>query len=144
MEDLEIPWYKVLPYRYSPAPPWKLPAVDHCQINFSSKKDHSEVKIRGEFLEHLEEHEGSMFVFTDGSKSDAGIGFGVVSKDFKKYVALPRCTSTFTAELYAILTALKQIVLLDNEKFVIFIDSQSALKALNVFNPFNPLVNEIL
>ena len=48
-----------------------------------------------------------MFVFTDGSKSDVGVGFGVVFKDFKKYGALPRCTSIFTAELYAILMALK-------------------------------------
>ena len=36
------------------------------------------MEIREEFLEHLEEHEDSSFVFTDGSKSNAGIGFGVV------------------------------------------------------------------
>ena len=121
---------------YSPVPPWKLPSVDHCQINLSSNKDHSEVEIREEFLEHLEEHEGSMFVFTDGSKSDAGIGFGFFFFFFfKKYGALPRCTSIFTTELYAILISLKQIVSLDNEKFVVFSDSQSALKALNVLTP---------
>ena len=93
LEDLAIPQYKVLPYKYSPVPPWKLPLLDHCQISFSKKKENSEVIIRKEFLEHVNEHEGSMFVFTDRSKSDAGISFGIVFKDFKKYGALPRCTS---------------------------------------------------
>ena len=60
---------------------------------FSKKKEVAEVVICEEFFYYMKEHESSNFIFTDGSKSDAGIGFGVVLKDFKKYGALPKCAS---------------------------------------------------
>ena len=144
MEELGIPLHKIMPFKYSPVPPWKLPAVEFCHIPFSHKKDNAEEIIKKEFLEHMESHQGYVGVYTDGSKSDAGVGFGVISKDFNKYGALPYCSSIFTAELYAILTALKQIISFNYENIVIFCDSQSVLQSLQVFNTTHPLVIEVL
>ena len=144
MEEYGVPRYKVLPYKYSPVPPWKLPCIEHCQTFLKSKKDVADDVIHQEFLKHMEEHRGSVFIFTDGSKSNAGVGFGAVSQNFNCYGALSKCASVFTAELYAILVALKQIISLNEYHFVIFSDSQSALQALEVFNSLHPLVLEIL
>ena len=92
----------------------------------------------------MERHEDSIFIFTDGSKSNAGVGFGVVFPDSFFSHALPDSASIFTAELFGILTALKKIVSYDGNNFTIFSDSKGALEALSSFNPVNPLVLEIL
>ena len=144
MEEYGITQYKIQPNRYSPIPPWKLPCIDHCQTPINSKRDLEDIVVCTEFLKHMEEHRGSVFIFTDGSKSNAGVGFGAVSKDFNRYGALPKCASIFTAELHAILIALKQIVSLSERRFVIFSDSRSALQALEMYNSLHPLIMEIL
>ena len=77
LEDLEISRGKVFPVRYSAFPPWKLPSVEYCSSLIGYKKDSSEDVIRQHFLNHLGSHNTSVHVFTDGSKSDAGIGFGL-------------------------------------------------------------------
>ncbi|XP_076042207.1 uncharacterized protein LOC143026095 [Oratosquilla oratoria] len=139
VEDHEINQCKVLPHKYSAVPPWRLIKVEYCQIPMCNKNDLPDDVIRTEFLNHVEEHKGFNKVFTDGSKSDAGTGFGVVFKDLYRYGALPEASSIFTAELHAILSAIKYIIPLEGEKFVILSDSQSALQALEVFNPVHPL-----
>ena len=116
--------------------------MDICPIIYDKKTP--PVQIKAEFIGHQNQHATQISIFTDGSKSAEGVGFAIVSDILTLKKKLPLCISVFTAELYAILTALKQIVLLDEKNFVIFSDSQSALKALNVFNSFNPLINEIL
>ena len=63
-----------------------------------------------------------MHVFTDGSKSDAGVVCGVVFPDFNYCGALPANASVFTPELYGILTALKRIVHHENCSYTIFSD----------------------
>ena len=85
-----------------------------------------------------------MYVFTDGSKSDAGVEFGVVFPDFNYCGALPANASVFTSKLYGILTALKRIVHHENCNYIIFCDSKSVLEALGSFNPVHPLILEIL
>ena len=50
----------------------------------------------------------------------------------------------FTAELHGILSALKEILTIDGNSFVIFSDSRSVLQALESFNPVHPLILEIL
>ncbi|XP_068206244.1 uncharacterized protein [Palaemon carinicauda] len=104
----------------------------------------SDLESQSLFVEHVVEHRGSNFVYTDGSKSDAGVGFGVHSNDFNRSGALPPVASIFTAEVYAILTAVEKIVLEKEGSFTIFSDARSVLQALEVFNSSNPLVLKIL
>ena len=89
-------------------------------------------------------HTDSISVYTDGPKSDAGVGFGVIFPDFKRFGALPSHLSNFTAELYGILVAVKEILSLDRGNFVIFTDSKSVLESLEIFNSTHPLVIDIL
>ena len=93
----------------------------------------------------LESHKSSVRVFTNGSKSDAGVGFGLYFLILTT-VALYQVMLLYlhTSELYGILTALKRIVHCEHCSYTIFSDSKSVLEALGSFNPVHPLVLEIL
>ncbi|KAK3885204.1 hypothetical protein Pcinc_010548 [Petrolisthes cinctipes] len=99
---------------------------------------------RSLLLEHAFTHRESLPVYTDGSKSDAGVGFGVVFPDFCHGGRLPSVMSIFTAELSAILYAYQNIFTLPQPTFTLFSDSCSALQALCNFNSSHPLVLAIL
>ncbi len=93
-----------------------------------------------------------MNIFTDGSKSEAGVGAAFVA--FKgtelftsKNVKLNPEASVFQAELFALQTALAWIeentTSIRNIKIQIFSDSQSSLKAICKFHQQNPQVQVI-
>ena len=96
------------------------------------------------FLEHCAEHVNTTFIYTDGSKSNAGIGFGVFSDLFNRRGALPKIASNFTAELYGILAALEYIATFPISKYTIFCDAKSVLQSLEAVNSDHPLVLKIL
>ena len=111
-----------------------------CAPVFEGKKDLPACASRAMFLEHYS-YSDSVSVFTDGSKSDTSDGFGVVFPSFCREGSLPAVTSVFTAELSAIVLALRTIFTLPVNSFVIFSDSRSLLSALNSSTPFiYPLV----
>ena len=96
---------------------------------------------RALFLEHCFSHSDSVSVFVNGSKSDTGVGFGVVFPSFCRWGNLSAVASVFIAELSAIVLALRTIFTLPVNSFVIFSDSRSVLSALNSSTPFiYPLV----
>ena len=68
--------------KYSIVPPWRLPSIKHCSYFTGTKQDLSDEMIHLTFLEQVEEHNDSVLVFTDGSKSDVGVGFGVAFPNF--------------------------------------------------------------
>ena len=96
------------------------------------------------FQEHSQCHSHTINIFTDGSKSDAGVGFGVVSLATERSGTLPFSASIFTAELHGVIETIKEIVLSEESHFTIFCDSKSVLQSLSGFNPRHPLVLEIL
>ena len=142
--NLDLTRDKVLPFKISTTPPWILPEVDFCKYFSGFKKEMTDAEAHSIFMEHVADHSDSNFVFTDGSKSNAGVGFGVFSNDFNRRGALPLTASIFTAELYGILSAVEKIASMDEGDFVIFCDSKSVLQALSSFNSTNPLVLSIL
>ena len=144
LDDFTLPKPKVLSFKHSFIPPWKLTCVDFCRNVLSSKMESSDSIRRCQFLDHAATHTDSMCVYTDGSKSDAGVGFGVIFPNFTRSGALPFNFSNFTAELYGILVAVKEILSLERGNFIIFTDSKSVLEALEIFNSLHPLVIDIL
>ena len=144
LADLHIPIIQVLPFQRSAVPPWKLPFVTFCRYFSSLKKNFSDVELRNTFLSHAEIHENSNFIFTDGSKSDAGVGFGVHLDNFNQKGALPVIASTYTAELHGILKALEVVASHSESNFTIFCDSRSVLESLENFNSSHPLILKIL
>ena len=130
--------------RYSKKAPWRLPIVKFCRdLTLLKKAEYSDSYIRNMFLEHFSEHGNCTPIFTDGSKSEEGVGFAVVYPDKIEKRRLPNETSIFSSELYAILLALKRIFTMPQEHFVIVSDSQSALMAIETYNSSHPIVIEI-
>ena len=95
------------------------------------------------FTDHASVHEGCTHIFTDGSKSNTGVGFGAVFPDFTRCGSLPSFTSIFIAELWAILIAIKSLFTLDVGDFEIFSDSRAAMSALEDYNNAHPTVSDI-
>ena len=86
IDELSIPKLGIWPFKYSVVPPWKYSAVQFCRYFSGTKNDVSDDMMRASFLEHVLDHEDAILIFTDGSKSDAGVGFGVVFPNFNQVV----------------------------------------------------------
>lgn len=94
------------------------------------------------FLEHFSLHSYSITVFTNGSKSAEGVGYSVV------FLTTPMCclppeTTIFPQNFMIILCALRQLLYRCQSSFVVVIDSCSALRILESFNPIHSVVVEI-
>ena len=73
------------------------------------------------FNEHRAAHQNSHSAFTDGSKTDAGVGFSVVHYNSTISRSLPPQCSIYTAELRAILTAISSLVRSPYHHYTIYI-----------------------
>ena len=94
------------------------------------------------FLEMTLQHEYYVQIFTDGSKVDAKVADAAVSPVAPNSPLLCRLRdhcSIYTAELQAILFALKHAHQSQESKFLIFSESLSALQALETLNSDHPL-----
>ncbi|KAK3885203.1 hypothetical protein Pcinc_010547 [Petrolisthes cinctipes] len=140
MEEMGIDDFQICLVKVPRVAPWLFSEVFPCTC-FTDKKESPPPPVaRSLFLEHAFTHRESLPVYTDGSKSDAGVGFGVFFPDFCLGGRLPSVMSIFTAELSAILYALQVIFTLPQPSFTIFSDSCSALHALCNFISSHPLV----
>jgi ribonuclease HI len=98
----------------------------------------------------LPNSEDEFYVFTDGSKSVAGVGCAIVVTDSTAIhaihkIRLPEFSGIFEAEAYAIKYALRSIRKLHSpgRKFSIFSDSQSVLKAVSSSSKTVPIIRQI-
>ena len=89
LDELGMIDNEICSYKISTIPPWKIPVIRFCRYFKFIKRNLSEQEIRQIFLEHSSEHFNSSFIFTDGSKSNAGVGFGVVGSNFNFKGVLP-------------------------------------------------------
>ena len=125
-------------------PPWARPNISICPAR-GGKKCSSDVQLKANFLEHASRHADSVNIYTDGSKSASGVGCSVVTPDETIKKKLPTNASIFTAELLAVLSALKFIFFssLSFSSYTIFTDSMSVLASLVSLFPCHHLVQEI-
>ena len=133
MEEHSVPSPAICPYRLPRVGYWQLPVASVCAPIFNNKSDFPPDLSRALFLEHSSCHAQSVAVYTDGSKTDTGVGFGVVFPSFTRSAALSPVSSVFTAELSAIIFTLQTIFTLPVNSFTIFTDSRSVLCALSSF-----------
>ena len=128
-------------------PPWHLKEIKICKDGVThTKKNTPSHHVKQNFLSHLAKHSQTMHVFTDGSKSKEGVGFGVVhghNYTNRAIGTLPGEASIFTAELHAIIKALSIIENSTNLGWTVFSDSQASIQAISQQNPKHPLVQSI-
>ena len=128
-------------------PPWLLREVNICREGSSNtKKNCTTSKLKQDFLSHMTKHSDSKHIYTDGSKSEGGVGFGLIHGQNLQYRArgtLPKEASVFSAELHAIQKALSIIEKSIQLKWTVFSDSQASLQAISHQSPKHPLVKKI-
>ena len=130
--------------RYPKLPPWKITSLEYCKDLISVKKNSiTDVHYRSLFYEHFTEHSDCFSIFTDGSKTDEGVGFAITFENNSESRRIPKEASIFTAELLAILLALKRVYQVRQKSFVIVSDSRSALMAIEGYNSSHPIIIEI-
>lgn len=107
-------------------------------------EDSRERKLtRSHFLELQDKYSCAEF-YTDASKSHAGVAYAALGSSFSMSGALNPHTSIFTAEAYAILTAVKYIKQINVTKAIVFTDSLSVVRALMSLRKHkNPVCNEL-
>jgi ribonuclease HI len=91
-----------------------------------------------------EQYGGYTKLYTDGSKSAAGVGAAVIMGRIKRSASMPKTTSIYTAELYAIIMAVTLIKDSNDLNFVIMSDSSSVLISFNNKNTKNSMLRKLL
>ena len=126
-------------------PPWDVKEVNICKdMSQLVKREVPPIILKNMFLGHLREHEiDSYQIFTDGSKTENGVAFAVYSEHFSIPQRINNCASIFTAELTAILEALKHSRSINNSSISIITDSKSSIQAIRKLYPQNPIIIQI-
>ena len=87
------------------------------------------------------EYRNQSKIFTDGSKTEEGVGVGVAGMRKEKALRLPDCCSVFTAEAVGIWVAITSIP--PNQPTIILTDSLDCVMALEAGNSNHPFIQAI-
>ena len=140
----KIPELHIIKHDHLHNEPWNLHSPQIC-INEPGikKKDAPSSVLFQIFSEHQETHQTTTKLYTDGSKSLSGVGYGVVLPSYSIRGLLPSNASVFSAELTAIHRALLEIIPQKNKISTIFTDSLSSLECIKSLKPSHPLASKI-
>ena len=132
LDEVGFHTHVIAPYSVMQTPPWKLivPTVcfDFCKYK---KSDTDPTLYRLHYSELLESFTDYTYIFTDGSKDGDKTAAAFICQSFEFSKRLPDKASIFTAELEAIVSALRnKKINAKNNNFVVFSDSKSALQVL--------------
>ena len=83
-------------------------------------------------------------IYTDGSKSQRGVGAAFVKGNLVRRASLPKEACIYSAELHAIQMTIADITNDNHNKFVIFSDSYSALRSLDNKYTRHPIARKLL
>ena len=131
--------------KVTPIPPWRiaLPLVDTSLTEMRKGEVVPEL-FRARALEHVSSYSSHTVAYTDGSKTENGVGCAFVLGQSTRSFSLPNQASVFTSEVVALIKLLSYIETEDDVSYLILSDSLSCLTALRSFHPRNPLVQEVL
>ncbi|GBN24422.1 hypothetical protein AVEN_39033-1 [Araneus ventricosus] len=145
--DLNLLNLHVTPQPKSNFPPWGIPVVQFLNpFQTFIKSDTADIIYQQIFIEHRQEYDAFIAIYTDGSKSADHVSFAVVFPNTTFSFKLHSSCSVFTAEI-AILLALDKISDCLERKFIIYTDSLSVLESLKSFymhSHHHPLVLNVL
>ena len=124
-------------------PPWLRRRPEICTGLFEIDKKENPHIIKSKAIEHMRSKQGKYEIYTDGSKSEQGVGSAAITRDKTIKRSLGIEASVYTAELTAIKYAIEIIKEKNEKDFVIYSDSRSAIMAMFKFQPTNHIVNDI-
>jgi ribonuclease HI len=139
---LSIP--EVCPQAQSRSPPWLVSAPRlRLELGQYPKEGTDPELFRGAFKELLEQYPNHAVIYTDGSKMGELVGCAVVTDDSIKRYRLHEYTSVYTAELIALVKAVRHCCNSeDHDSFLICSDSRSSLQTVQQIFPKHPYVQD--
>ncbi|GBN71728.1 hypothetical protein AVEN_270928-1 [Araneus ventricosus] len=148
LSDLNLLYLHVTPQPKTNFPPWGIPVVQFLNpFQTFIKSDTADIIYQQIFIEHRQEYNDFIAIYTDGSKSADHVSFAVVFPNITFSFKLHSSCSVFTAEIAAVLLALENISDCMERKFIIYTDSLSVLESLKSFyihSHHHPLVLNVL
>jgi ribonuclease HI len=128
-----------------PVPHWSLsqPTIN-LQLSVLPKATTPPVQYRQAFLHLCSKYQGAAIFFSDGAKSEDGVGVGIYHDQRAVAFPMPPYTSIFTAEATGIERALLWAARVSNPTIIIASDSLSVLKALQSPQPQHATIFAIL
>ncbi|GBN50109.1 hypothetical protein AVEN_154704-1 [Araneus ventricosus] len=146
--DINLLHLHVTPEPKSNFPPWGIPVVQFLNpFQTFIKSDTADIIYQQIFIEHRQEYDDFIAIYTDGSKSADHVSFAVVFPNTTFSFKLHSSCSVFTAEIAAVLLALEKISDCLERKFIIYMDSLSVLecpKSFYMHSHHHPLVLNVL
>ena len=132
LDEVGFHTHVIAPYMVMKTPPWKLIVPTVCFDLCKYKKSETDTtSYHLHYSELLESFTDYTHIFTDGSKDGDKTAAAFICQFFEFSKRLPDKASIFTAELVALVSALRYMkITAKNNKFVVFSDSKSALQAL--------------
>ena len=131
----------------SDTPPWSQSEPQIClSLTKYGKRSTNPEVYKQAFFEITSKHQNNLQILTDGSKVNEKVAAAAVSSvapDSPFSCRLRDHCSIYTAELQAILFALNQAYQSQERKFMIFLDSLSALQALGKLKTDHPVLIQI-
>ena len=113
------------------------------RLTYEKKGTMSDVQVQGEFNSLRAEYVDYAFIYTDGSKTEEGVGCAYIHGNRSDGFKLPDHCSIFTAEAVAIYKALTYVHENHVHKCVICTDSLSVFTALQSPSSTHPTVTDI-
>ena len=131
-------------------PPWEVRNIRPCDdIIRQPKNSIPDPIIKRIYTNHLNSHGTDEYkIYTDGAKTSDGVAFAMVGikppePNITRSSRIHNDSSIFTAELYAILSAVQAGAAREQGATVIISDSKSSIQAVGQLYSKNPLINEI-
>lgn len=148
LQNLNIQFPPIILKSFSEFPPWTFytPNIKF-DLQIFDKMNINHDVIRSNLNEMLCQNFPSsdyVYIFTDASKSDDGVGSAFVTPNNCYKFRIPTNASVFTGEVFAIIKALEWIQEQRENKFILFSDSKSALQAIKNAYTTEPLIQQIL
>ena len=107
---------------------------------FDLRKNHTNPsELESLFNEHVRCHANSTCIYTDGSKTDNGVGYAYVWNDRCVVRRVQTFASNYSAKLLARFDYLKY----RDDYFTIITDSRGCIQAINRYNNVNQLMRTI-
>jgi len=126
-------------------PPWRVRNVTVCLdlLLDQKKSDIPSFAARTIFQAHREVHSTALQLYTDGSKTDHGTAYAFSDQNEIVARKISPAASIYTAEMMAVLNAVRRAVASNTQLTTIFTDSRSVIQGINGYNSKHAIVQEI-
>ncbi|XP_043252544.1 uncharacterized protein LOC122397459 [Colletes gigas] len=143
-EELNITFFPTIPRRKTGIPPWVMHPIEvNIDLTVYKKSDTNPVIFRNLTIETIDRYRNYIHIYTDGSKTETGTGYAVITPESSLSTKLAPYTSIFTAEATAINHAIKISYINSYTHTIIFTDSMSTLEALSSIPSDNGILLQI-